>query len=153
MWLLFPFRISVDPLLVSEVPFRDLRFGMLYALLLALPIMLGLSRMQQRPPSAASDHAGPIRMPATGFFVVFISVAFVAWMTLFAIYRYLLVAEMLAPLTGLLLLGILFRDERRLLWTSIAALVDPAPVSISFDQMRFPPGSSAARIGRLVPSS
>ena len=123
LWLLFPFWISVDPLLVSEVPFRDLRFAMVYALLLALAVKLGLSLTKQRPSRAASECAAPASMRATGFFVVFILVAFVAWMKLFAVYRYLLVAEMLAPLTGLLLLGTLIRDQRRLLWTAMAAFV------------------------------
>jgi putative flippase GtrA len=122
-WLLFPFWISVDPFRVGEVAFRDLRFALLYALLLVLPIKLGVSRLMQRPSPAASDRPAAVRMPAAPFLAVFILVAFVAWMKLFAVDRYLMVVEMLAPLAVLLVLGTLLRNERRLLRTAMAAFV------------------------------
>jgi hypothetical protein len=122
MWLLFPFWFNFDPTQVGEVGFRDLRFPLLYVLLLALLICALRRRLQT--PGSADPHAGGLDGQAmTRFFAIFMVVSFFLWMKLFAVYRYAVVCEFLAPLTIFLVLGALLRNPRRQLRASLACLV------------------------------
>ncbi len=120
MWLLFPFWFNIDPTQVGEVGFRDLRFPLLYILLLAL---LGRSawRWLKRPSAALAADGGSPRM--TSFFVIFMVVAFILWMKMFAVYRYAVVCEFLVPLTVFLVLGALLRNVRRQLRASLLCML------------------------------
>jgi hypothetical protein len=121
MWLTFPIWFNIDPMQVGEVGFRDLRFPMLYVLLLALLLKTAKSRIFR---SAGSSPAPATpRMPVTGFFIIFVLVAFILWMKLFAVYRYLMVAEMLAPIAILLVLGALVHDPRRQIRAALAGFI------------------------------
>jgi hypothetical protein len=62
-------------------------------------------------------------MPVTPFFIIFMLAAFTLWMKLFAVYRYLMVGEMLAPLTVFLVLGALLQNRHRQLQTALAGFV------------------------------
>ncbi len=120
MWLTFPIWFNLDPMQVGEVGFRDLRFPLLYVLLPALLVKsVGgwVKRSSGTPPASA---AGSGRLPVTPFFIVFMLVAFILWMRLFAVYRYLMVAEMLVPVTVALVLGALLRDQRRQVQAALA---------------------------------
>jgi hypothetical protein len=121
MWLLFPIWFNIDPMQVGEVGFRDLRFPLLYILLLAL---LGLTfwRLLRRRESVnvPADGATPAM---THFFVIFMVVAFILWMKMFAVYRYAIVCEFLVPLTVFLVLGALLRNPRRQLRTALTCMV------------------------------
>jgi hypothetical protein len=92
--LLLPFRWTADPNLVGEIPlpgetpWRDLRIPLLYALLppaAAVAAWRGL-RGRGQPP-AAERH-----------FIAALALAYATWAAMFAIYRYLVPLEMLAPL-------------------------------------------------------
>ncbi len=123
MWLTFPIWFNLDPMQVGEVGFRDLRFPLLYVLLLAL--LVKSVWVWARPSSAApsAPAAGSNRRPAVAFLIVFMLVAFILWMKLFAVYRYLMVAEMLAPLTVALVLGALLEEPRRQVQAALAAFI------------------------------
>jgi hypothetical protein len=121
MWLLFPIWFNIDPLQVGEVEFRDLRFPLLYILLLAL---LGLTvwRHLKRRGDTRSPTGGA--MPAlTRFFIIFMGVAFILWMKMFAVYRYAVVCEFLAPLTIFLVLGALLGNARRQLRAALICML------------------------------
>jgi hypothetical protein len=121
MWLLFPIWFNIDPMQVGEVGFRDLRFPLLYILLLAL-LGLILWRLLRRRESVNVPTGGA--MPAmTHFFVIFMGVAFILWMKMFAVYRYAVVCEFLVPLTIFLVLGALLRNPRRQLRTALICMV------------------------------
>jgi hypothetical protein len=104
--LLFPFHFALAPRRVAEVDFVDLRFGLLYLALAVLPAaaLARAVRGSQGPatPRPAGTDAGGgggdnARL-ADRFLLGFVVVAFVAWMVMFGIARYLVVAELLAPL-------------------------------------------------------
>ncbi len=123
MWLFFPIWFTINPMQVSEVGFRDLRFPLLYILLLALLLKNVLNRLKPRAGGAAPAKTAPGRMPVTGFFIIFITVAFLLWMKLFAAYRYLMVGEMLAPLTVFLVLGALLPGRRQVQAAGVACIL------------------------------
>jgi hypothetical protein len=120
MWLLFPFWFNFDPIRVGEIPFRDLRFPVLYVLLVALLVRWVWTRCTGRAAAPRPEAAAPGRPPVTGFFVVFMVVCFVVWMKLFGIYRYIVVCELLAPTALFLFLGPLFPVRRRQVGAALA---------------------------------
>jgi hypothetical protein len=122
MWLLFPFWFNVDPTQVGEVGFRDLRFPLLYVLLLAL-LVFALRGLRRRN-GGTGPPAGDIDTRAmTRFFVIFMVVSFFLWMKMFAVYRYAVVCEFLVPLTIFLVLGALLRNPRRQLRAALVCMV------------------------------
>jgi hypothetical protein len=122
MWLLFPFWFTVDPTQVGEVGFRDLRFPLLYVLLLALLAFVLYRRLRRR--AGASATAGDLGTRATTrFFVIFMVVSFFLWMKMFAVYRYAVVCELLVPLTIFLVLGALLRNPQRQLRAALICMV------------------------------
>jgi hypothetical protein len=115
--LLFPFVIVLDPHRTAEITFRDLRFPLFMVLLVAAGLTAlyrrfirtcnhnGIAGRQSTPrnpllflfPAAPGAHA--LAAPRMGLFLLCGAlVAYAAWLRLFAIYRYLLPLEMLAPL-------------------------------------------------------
>jgi hypothetical protein len=121
MWLLFPIWFNIVPTQVGEVGFRDLRFPLLYLLLLAL-LGLNLWRLRRRRESV-NGCAGGATPAMMHFFVIFMVVAFILWMKMFAVYRYAVVCEFLVPLTIFLVLGALLRNPRRQLRVAVACLL------------------------------
>jgi hypothetical protein len=106
--LLYPFLIVTDPHRTGEVPFRDLRFAV-FSVMLILAILLLLWRFfrsRQLFEEAVKTGSTGERLRYSRLFLL--SGAIVAcgvWLKLFAIYRYLLPLEMLAPLGILLLIN------------------------------------------------
>jgi hypothetical protein len=107
--LAFPFHFALTPSQVAEVAFRDLRFPLLYVAILALFAACAwqAGRGWQRGGGAAQRVTDSVTMlptpagidPAPGrFLLVFVVVAFVVWMRMFGIARYLVPLEVLAPL-------------------------------------------------------
>jgi hypothetical protein len=87
--LSFPFRFLVDYRIADDEPFRDIRVPLLYALLPIASVWLAVARPRSVPLVAP---------PATRILFIFVAGSYVAWLTLFAVYRYLVGLEMLAPL-------------------------------------------------------
>jgi len=87
--LLFPLLFSLDWRVADDLPFRDIRVGVVYILLIvAIPLWLLTPRRGTR--LVAPDAAASL--------FVFSTVSYVAWLKLFGIYRYILLLEMLSPL-------------------------------------------------------
>ena len=122
MWLLFPFWFTFNPGQVSEVAFRDLRFPLLYVLLLALPVCAFL-RARRKPGCGDAAPGDLDRRARTRFIVIFMGVSFVLWMKLFSVYRYAVGCELLAPLTIYMLLGAVLRNQRRQARAALAVMV------------------------------
>jgi hypothetical protein len=87
--LSFPFRFLLDYRIADDAPFRDLRIPLLYALLPIASLWLVVA-----PPRSA-PLAAP---PAMRILFVFAAGSYAAWLAAFAVYRYLVGLEMLAPL-------------------------------------------------------
>jgi hypothetical protein len=90
----FPLYFARDSQLVSEVSFRDWRLAVLLVLASCSLVKFLVSRTRQ--PAVTADPLAH----AWRFLAVFALAAYLAWLQLFAIYRYLVPLEMLAgPLT------------------------------------------------------
>ncbi len=91
--LLWPFIFTLHPARVIELPIRQLIWPFVYLLFLAL-----LCRaLLRRGPGAPSD--GRQR-----FMLLFFALAYLVWLNLFGIYRYLVPLELMAPLVAWLLM-------------------------------------------------
>jgi hypothetical protein len=122
MWLLFPFWFTVDPTQVGEIGFRDLRFPLLYALLLAL-LVCNLRRKRGQSGGTATRAGDADSRAMNRFLAVFMAVSFLLWMKMFAVYRYAIVCEFMVPLTLFLVMGAVLRNPKRQVRAVLAALV------------------------------
>lgn len=95
-WLAWPLLIAFDPSRVAESPVAELAWPVLYLLLLAWGITMAWRRWRGRPTAPLDWRARCL--------AGFVAVGFLVWMAVFSIYRYLVPAEMLAPLLCWLLL-------------------------------------------------
>jgi hypothetical protein len=136
--LSFPFRFLFDYRIADDGPFRDLRIPLLYALLPIASVRFAL--------------AGPRSVPlvdvsAKRILFIFAAGAYAAWLALFAVYRYLVGLEMLAPLLILAAFDSVPLAPRRRLAAAATILLtaalfgrysfgDHAPVSDSYVQVQ-----------------
>jgi hypothetical protein len=87
--LFFPLLFTIDWRVADDLGFQDMRVGAAYVLALAtIPVVLLGKR--NREPLVAPDAAGTL--------FAFAGATYVIWIAVFAIYRYILLLEMLAPL-------------------------------------------------------
>jgi hypothetical protein len=118
--LLFPFHFTYDQLAAREEPFQDLRFSIVYLLVLvALAAAVArwvAARVSERR-SAASATGGPSLTLADErgqWLLAFFLLSYVGWQLQFAIYRYVAPLEQLAPILIVLLTARVVTDERQL---------------------------------------
>lgn len=104
---LFPFLIVIDPRHTGEIFFRDVRFAV-FCLILILAVFYVIREKAGfgRPFSTEVKNGSEQEMLLYNrrFLLFGALVAYVVWMKIFAIYRYILLLEMLAPLGIVLLL-------------------------------------------------
>ncbi|HEY3779018.1 MAG TPA: hypothetical protein VGL35_13280 [Rhizomicrobium sp.] len=87
--LLFPLLFSLDWRVADDLPFRDIRVGVAYVLAIAtIPAWFFPRRTETRIVSREVAAA----------LMAFAAASYIAWLKVFAIYRYILVLEMLSPL-------------------------------------------------------
>jgi hypothetical protein len=89
--LFFPVLFSVDWHVADDLGFQDIRVG--------IAVASWLLGRRARTPLVAPDAVWPL--------FAFASVSYVIWLRLFAIYRYILCLEMLAPLLIVAAIGLL----------------------------------------------
>jgi hypothetical protein len=136
--LKFPFLFVADPRGTSDALFADYKVLIAYCVLLfSLPLMW-LCRPVERP--FTDEHAFRI-------FVAFSAVSYVLWLAIFAIYRYIVILEMLAPVIVVATVG-RWPVSQHLRWAiciglAIAAL---AGTTLSFGD-RTRPGNKLVEIG------
>jgi hypothetical protein len=87
--LLFPLLFSIDWRVADDLPFQDIRVGVAYIIVVCTLIMRLIWRQPTKP---------IVDRNAAFALIGFAGVAYVAWLKVFAIYRYILLLEMLAPL-------------------------------------------------------
>jgi hypothetical protein len=87
--LSFPYRFLLDYRIANDAPFRDLRIPLLYTLLPIASLWFALAPARSARLVAAS---------ATRILFLFAAGSYAAWLAVFAVYRYLVGLEMLAPL-------------------------------------------------------
>lgn len=110
--LLWPFIVALDPRRVSEIPLSLVVWPLLYLLGLALAALLFWRAFK-------GTAAAPVD-PRRRLLFAFAVCAYVIWLNLFSIYRYLVVLELLAPLLLWLLLEALWPLQVR--WRLAAVL-------------------------------
>ncbi len=80
--LIYPYLWFNDPHRVWEMPFRDIRVLLLYPVMFLLPLLRWKFLGQ--------------KAPALRILLVFLGLSYILWISVFSIYRYLAVVEMLA---------------------------------------------------------
>ena len=162
--LLFPLLFSLDWRVADDLPFHDIRVGVAYVLVItAMPFLFFAHRRENRliVPEAAIA------------LIAFVAVSYIAWLRMFAIYRYILLLEMLAPVLIMSAVGLWPVSLRArivtaaliLLWVAAsmrALLPMRAPVTDPYVQVSLPPiphpdrtmvlMTGEAPLGYLVPS-
>lgn len=87
--LLYPILFAIDYRVADDLPHNDIRIAIAYVLIIVTSLIWLLGRR--------SKH--PLAVPASvRITFVFVAVAYVCWIKLFAIHRYILTMEMMAPL-------------------------------------------------------
>ncbi len=115
--LFFPFIFTKYPTRVGEIPWQDLRIPLLYALLPLAAASRLLFGRNKRAPDRFADFV------ATRYLLWLAILSYGVWLFLFAIYRYLLPLEMLAPLLIVLTVGLMpLRLQTRTLLTAFLLL-------------------------------
>lgn len=99
--LLFPFILTEYPTRTGEIPFRDLKIPVLYVLLpVAVLLRVFFGRNLQGPDRMAAPYAAR--------YLLWVGViGYGLWLGMFAIYRYAVPLEMLAPLLIVFAVGLL----------------------------------------------
>lgn len=107
--LLWPFIFTLDPRRVCELPLRHLLWPVLYTGTIVLLALLATGRRR-----LAGVDRGVLMLLGFG------TLAYLMWMSLFSIYRYLVPLELLAPLWCWQLLALLAPGRTRLAAACIA---------------------------------
>ena len=137
----FPVLFSVDWHVADDLGFQDIRVCVAYFMIIAAFVLWALRR-QAKDPIIAPGVALPL--------FAFSAVSYVVWLKIFAIYRYILLLEMLAPLLILAAVGLfpLARRARILLLAGIAFVIlvtarsdflERAPLGDPYIQAALPP--------------
>jgi hypothetical protein len=95
--LISPFFFGFAPYEFSEVAYRDLRIPLLYVLLLALLVKIFVDSVSVRPEQQPT-RTDPVLNSSVWFLLTFGVLSYLTWLKMFAIFRYILVIELLAPL-------------------------------------------------------
>ncbi|HEX3666942.1 MAG TPA: hypothetical protein VHU23_17095 [Rhizomicrobium sp.] len=139
--LLFPLLFSIDWRVADDLPFHDIRVGVAYVLMImTLPFLFFTRR--KRNPVVVPEAAAAL--------FAFAAVSYIAWLRMFAIYRYILLLEMLAPLLIAAAIGLWPMPARARLMTAAVVLLlilastkaflpERAPVTDPYVQVSLPP--------------
>jgi hypothetical protein len=96
--LTFPIRFSIDYRAADDIPYDDIRIGIVYVVVLAALAVWLAGRRSKEP------LTDPV---ATRIVFAWAAVSYLFWLKLFAIHRYVLQLEMLAPLMIAMGVGLL----------------------------------------------
>lgn len=119
--LFYPFYFAQMNHLVMELDFRDIRFAVVYVLLVLAAFVMMYRFFKKKEVKQTEGSRKKI------FFMAFFIVSYIVWQTKFSIYRYLISLELLSPILIVVLTGYLFKNRYRLYIT--VALIFMAIVS------------------------
>ena len=139
--ILDPILFSIDWRVADDLPYTDIRVGLAYVLLIATAI---LWLLRKRSRDALTDALG------TRVLFAFVTVSYLSWLSVFAIYRYILSLEMLAPIVVVAAVGAwpLSRYARltvlaglaiAVMATTRADFLERAPLGDPYVQVKLPP--------------
>lgn len=95
--LTYPIRFSIDYRVADDIPYGDIRIGLVYVVLIATLALWAAGKRAKEP------LADPIAARIT---FAFVAVTYIFWLKLFAIHRYILQIEMLAPVLLAMAVGL-----------------------------------------------
>lgn len=122
--LLWPFIFAFNTRRVSELPMKLAVWPLLYLLLAAFAVVWLLRRRARAGQPGGQRHSAPPTLdPRGAFTLVFFVAAYVVWMRMFSIYRYLVPLELLAPLMIWIVWRYLAPARQRLAGVALALLV------------------------------
>jgi hypothetical protein len=137
-YLVWPLLFTLDSQLVNQLKFFDIRFGLLYVLVIVAMVWFAVRFVRHRGARPLLPAAVLFDGPAGNLLLVFFAGSFVAWMLVFPQYRYLIPLELLVPLCFLLILDRLLTNKRLLIAiASVCALATLATFR-PFDWVRLP---------------
>jgi hypothetical protein len=139
--LFFPILFTMDWHVADDLGFQDIRVLLVYLLLIAAGAVWLLRRR---------SHDPLIEIRATAILFAFTIASYVTWLKVFAIYRYIILYEMLAVLLIIAAVGLmpLARRTRYILLAGLCALclvtarsdfLEHAPVEDPYVQVALPP--------------
>lgn len=115
-WWMFPFQLLNPPVFfVAEVPYRDARFPLTWALTLLAAVVWIARRLRRKTVQSVASGVDAVWR----FVVLFVIISFVLWTAQHSIYRYLLTLDLL---TGALIVGLLRKLCRPRFAVAAAAL-------------------------------
>lgn len=112
--LLWPFVFALNPLRLAEVPMKLAVWPLVYTLMLVFAVLHLARRLRGTVPALPSRQT---------FMLLFFALAYLCWMRLFSIYRYLVPLELLAPLVIWLLWRQIAPAAPRIAGVALALLV------------------------------
>jgi hypothetical protein len=139
--LLFPLWFSIDWHIAGDLGFQDIRVAIAFFAVIAAALFWALRRANPDPLTAQSATLPLLAFSAASYF---------AWLKMFAIYRYIVALEMLAPLVIVTAIGLLPGARRArflalgvlgfaILVTARSDFLERAPVDDPYIQVALPP--------------
>ena len=150
--VLFPILFSVDWHVADDLGFQDFRVCAAYFLVIAA-IILWVAKRQSRDPLMTNRVALPL--------IAFCAVSYLVWLKMFAIYRYIVALEMIAPILIVTAVG-LYPASRRTRYLALAAIaflllvtarsdfLERAPLGDPYVQAAIPPIAKPDRTMVLI---
>jgi hypothetical protein len=92
--LLWPFIFTLNTRRVSEIPLKLAVWPLLYVAMVAVVV----TWLWRRWRASTTTSSATAMAPRSMFLLVFLALAYLVWMRMFSIYRYLVPLELLAPL-------------------------------------------------------
>ncbi|MBV9549547.1 MAG: hypothetical protein JO256_07730 [Alphaproteobacteria bacterium] len=139
--LFFPVLFSIDWHVADDLGFQDIRVLIAYFAIIAAALVWA-ARRRNRDPLADPEAALPL--------LAFAAASYFVWFRLFAIYRYIVALEMLAPLLIVVAVGLLPGTRRTrllslgvlcfaILVTARSDFLEHAPLDDPYIQVALPP--------------
>jgi hypothetical protein len=96
--VLYPILFSIDWSVADDLPYRDIRFGLAYLGVIGAAVLWMFGRRSKEP----------LIEPRTALVLfAFTAASYIVWLKMFAIYRYILLLEMLSPILIAAAVGLL----------------------------------------------
>jgi hypothetical protein len=105
---LFPILFTLNWAIADDIPFRDIRVMLAYVAAIAA-LLVWLIGRRSKDPLVIPEAARPI--------LAFVAISYLVWLKMFAIYRYIVLLEMIAPLIVAIAIGLLPLPRRAQLVT------------------------------------
>ena len=123
-YFVWPLVFTWNALRVNEAIFFDIRFALLYLLLLSWLVVSVVKKFRSAGQQKTDQGPSLIFERKSGnFLLIFFCIAFVLWMVQFSIYRYIIPLELLLPLCFLIILERMIRSRNLQIAIALSASV------------------------------